>query len=169
MKIINKTDWNTKQLRKILVYGLKREGMLGKNLTVEVVHSKCSDKLFVGGYAYFGKGDYSSHSFICLKMPDFPTAQNILSTFKHELAHTRGIRHKDMFDKHPDISVEEITSSAIPLVLGKNVKPEKPVLSVIEKRKLKAERMLKKWQDKAKKAKSLEIKWAKKVKYYQGL
>jgi hypothetical protein len=99
MKILNHTDWDTKQLQKIFKWCLKQEGLTGKLLTIEVVNQKQSRTYpneFVSGYAYYGHGDFS-RNYIRIRIPKGAIHEfSVAGTILHELAHTRGVRHKEM-------------------------------------------------------------------------
>lgn len=159
MKIINETEYKTSQLKKILKYCLKLSGMTGQYLTVKVVVAR--QNRYVGGYAFYGKGDYS-HGTICLKIPDSQhliMSNDVANTFLHELAHTRGISHKDMIEPEIEDFGLETLEKRLP-------KPEKIKIPLPEQRYQKALRMVNKYKLQDKRTKLLLKKWEKKVKYY---
>lgn len=164
MKIKNSTEYRTKELRKIFQYCLNRTGQVGENLIVDVMpkgRNKC--RL---GYAYYGKGDFGRRNLITVFMPRviYNTVE-LVNVFLHELAHTRGIRHKEMLE--PDVQAEELYD-VLPLAIFPKEVKEKPVLSLVEKRHQKALKMQNKYEMLVKTHKKLLAKWTKKVKYYEG-
>ena len=102
MKIINKTSWDAKSIKKLLTVALRRnekiEGRLTQRnyLEVEIVYSRIKhwlpdpNKSF-SGYAYIG-GKYMR-----LRIPKKIVDPRMLARiFDHELYHIRGFRHRQM-------------------------------------------------------------------------
>lgn len=165
MKIKNSTHYKTKDLRKIFTYCLKRSGMVGDNLIVDVLDRGRNTRRLA--YAYYGHGDFSRrNNLITVFMP--PVVKNtveLVNTFLHELAHTRGIHHKEMYE--PDVKDAELVD-VLPIVIFPKEAEEKPILSLVEKRHQKAIRMQNKYQKAVKDNQKLLAKWTKKVKYYEA-
>ena len=108
MKIENKTTWDTKQIKKILLECCERFG-IDKDKRVKIIYRGRRYHQGVGGYAYYNS------NFICLKFPNtcyVPSAEGrselqqvrivngkeVASTFVHEALHNQNIRHKDMLE-----------------------------------------------------------------------
>jgi len=164
MKIINKTAYQTKVIRTVLSWTLKKQGLLGKNLVVEVGTSHRSSKTFIGGYAYYGRGDFSHRNFIYLKFPkEIVITKNVVDTFSHELAHTRGIHHSDLLE--PNTNADEFMD-VLPLTIPKKACPVRK-----DPKQLRYENAISKvkaYQTKLKRTNSILKKWQKKVSYYKN-
>lgn len=168
MKIENKTRYQMKEIKRVLKWCLDFTGMDGKNLTVRLVYRRynCAPK-FVSGYAYYGRGDYSGRNFILLRLPkkkEDVFGHAIATTFIHELAHTRGIHHRDMsVDEEAIIRHEFWQQNPFTAVEYSKPKKKNPVESRYENAKAK----VKEYQSKVKRTQNLLKKWQKKVQYYQ--
>lgn len=168
MKILNHTDWDTKQLQRIFKWCLKQEGLTGKLLTIEVVNQKQTRTFpteFVSGYAYYGSGDFS-RNYVRIRIPKGAIHEfSVAGTVLHELAHTRGVKHKEMGRDfyHGKLDAESYGSEAL---LQK--KPAKPKQDIKAIRKAKAEAKVKEYEHKLKRTQTILKKWKKKVKYYQN-
>lgn len=163
MKILNKTSYLTKDISQILNWCLKKEGMVGKNLVVEIIETRRvydSHRDFVGGYAYYGEGDFNQRNYIMLKLAKRGTfkAFDLAHTFIHELAHTRGVKHSEMgiFPEENDVPDMEIRKKSI---------PQKKDFRIL--RYENAIKKSKEYERKMKRTQNLMRKWQKKVKYYQ--
>lgn len=163
MKILNKTSYSTKDISQILNWCLKREGMVGKNLVVEIIETRRvydSHRDFVGGYAYYGEGDYNQRNYIMLKLAKRGTfkAFDLAHTFIHELAHTRGVKYEEMEiyleeDEVPEMQINK-----------KNVPQKKDFRAARYENAIKKS---KEYERKVKRTQNLLKKWNKKVRYYQ--
>jgi hypothetical protein len=95
MKIINETEWDTRQLRRVFSAVLREsnrvEGQHNYTLSVHVVRARGRT---VSGYAYFHSGRMK----LRLPSPKHGALDTILVgwLFDHELAHCRGHAHKVM-------------------------------------------------------------------------
>ena len=113
MKIINKTDWETEDLKKILTRALNEDDKIeGKyryrsQLKVEIVYSKgprrwvveyykkhdldLPERKWYSGYAYY------NGNLMRLRVPKKEISKVLLSKiFIHEMGHIRGFRHSGM-------------------------------------------------------------------------
>lgn len=104
MKVVNDTDYDTIEIRKIftkvLNYDEKVEGEIGRNL---YIHLKYSRSMWVSGRAWMNTG--SVEMFLPkltveygLRPGIFSLEQDIAFVFMHELQHCRGYRHRKIND-----------------------------------------------------------------------
>ena len=151
MKIVNKTQWRTEDLRKLFLAGMRERGTT-HDLTVTVGYSRTGR---VTGRARYGRfydkvGPHALGSAfrtryvpghtMTIRLPApgrvwklrvdgrWPE-QEIAAVFMHELAHNLGVRHRDM---HPDLRhcKQEITWADPTLSIRKaepKLKPDKAI------------------------------------------
>ena len=63
MEIKNKTEWNTKDLMKLIRAVAKKEGISLKKHIIEIIHSKNSDGYArITGFASVGRGTVTAHA-----------------------------------------------------------------------------------------------------------
>ena len=162
MKVINETNYSTRDLRKLFLAGLKHEGMDSKYYKIVVKYRREN-----GAYGY---GSYN-REWIQINLPKIQTnfpknshnglVKQVARTFIHEICHNRGLKHKEMDYDAID------TSWSDGYVL--RLKEEKPV----EEKDLQIERfehakkMLNKHESRLKRQKHIVNKWKQKVKYYE--
>lgn len=175
MRIVNKTKWNTKQLRTIFTKCLqeirKTEDIKWwRKLTVHVVWHR---SWWVGGYAYYNS------TLLIMKMPrksftepvrdglDF--TQAVADTFIHEFGHCFGIKHgpsrKTIEHVYRDWIKATFSNETYPLSLDKAEKVMKE--NVIVKRYNQAMANCTRAATRVKRAKTIFEKWTRKVKYYE--
>lgn len=98
MEVRNKTAYLTTDLRKFFLRGIRAEGMDPKGYCIVVEYR---------GYSrYRGWGSYGS-KWIKILLPDEPypnLVRDYAGVLVHEIAHNRGLRHKDMSYKGWDLS-----------------------------------------------------------------
>jgi len=153
MKVENHTIYNTRDLRKLFLAGLKHEGMDPKNYKIVVKYRKGRTY----GYAYYNR------KWIQINLPKECyqlSIKQVARTLVHEICHNRGLRHREMDYKTIDTSWAE----------GYSIRFEKPKE---KKRDIQLERfehakkMLDKYESKLKRQKNLVKKWKRKVYYYE--
>jgi len=172
MKVINKTDYDTRYLRSLFIKCEKHEGTNHKYRNVKVIYAHT---YWVGGYAW-----YNSRS-VVMKLPKRRTIkmtnyhpgdkkievgvsnQRIAQTYIHEVGHNLGLHHKDM-PRSSTIDVSWLPDEFIPLKKSKAAKP-KP--NIVEVRAIKAQKKFDEWSKKLARAKTFVKKYRAKVKYYE--
>lgn len=173
MKIINKTNYDTRYLRSLFIKCEKHEGTNYKYREVEV---RYSHSWRVGGYAYYNS------RYIVMKLPKRHTikiseyytgkkreeeqgawSQRVAQTYIHEVGHNLGLHHKDM----PNSSMIDVSWLSDELLPLKKLKATKPKPNIIEVRANHAQNKLDEWNKKLIRAKTFVKKYRKKVKYYE--
>jgi len=130
MKVENKTRWDTRDLRKFFLAGLKALGA-SKDKTIIVKYNRSTrarGEEYVSGHAYYPSWYNREGDEIQLNIPreEFDLF-SLAQVFEHEIGHTLGVRHKDM------LPVDELTPTWHEgLILRK--KESKSQLSKEEKR-----------------------------------
>jgi hypothetical protein len=176
MKINNKTNYPTRELKKVFdrcIKELVRTNRCSltrfKNLDVKIttrrVHSNTSSS-FIGGYAYY-------NSCWCeIKLPNkgkplFGT--EIADTFIHEIGHCLGIKH-NAYGCYND-TIEHFYKDWIDRTFKDMMIPPKEIKKVIvnhvDVRYQRAKSNLEKAETRLKRAKTIFKKWTNKVKYYE--
>ena len=161
MKIVNKTKYSTRFLRKIFIACEKHEGTNWKHRQVEVRPKKGPRIHAFAGY---------NARYVVMKLPITPNDNeygsnkyHLARVYIHEVGHNLGLRHKDMLS-HYGIDVSWLgNNEPIPL---KTVKA-KVKIPVIKQREVHAIKKLEEWEKKLKRAKTLVRKYKMKVKYYE--
>jgi hypothetical protein len=160
LDIENKTRWSTYDLRGFFLAAMKERGI--DTLTVEVVYGR--------GDHVGGRGSYHL-PWIKLMIPSGPeiNMRQLAQVTLHEIDHTLGLDHKDMVDWweieptfHEGLSIrwkETPKKTAEQRVAART--------AAVEQRAAHARGMLKKARTRLKRAKTIEAKWAKKVRYYE--
>jgi len=194
LKLTNKTQWDTKDLRKFVLAGLKAEvGEWVGNYVVKIKNYRgrrtgygyyhfnemglCPDaprrvaRLFSDGKLYFQRHSPSWHG----KKPDglcvalemsADEMRSMAVTLAHEADHNKNIRHRDMND-----SAREVEWADRLIAKGFRIKVARPTPK--KKRDLQAERaahaekMLAEHEKKLAREKKLVTKWRRKVRYYE--
>jgi len=179
MRVINKTSWSTKDLKRVFKLVCKEETFTPK--IVEVVYSGKE------GY-YSGLGQYD-YGWIRLRVPNSKKVAgsngkvsyeplkelntNVIAyIFAHEIQHNIGLHHREMNSKR-FWNQEEEQKLIIPYVKGltikrKEVKP-KTKKDIKQLRYEHAIIMLRKYELKIKRIGNLIKKWQRKVNYYKKL
>ena len=174
MKMVNKTNLNTKQLKAFVRQVAIHESMSPadiKQLQVFVVYRKRSSNWrenYVTGYAYYNTPKMYL-KFVKGVMPD---KVQMAKTVAHELVHTQGVHHgKAMNNKWYGWAEgwQEHWAWANELILtmnaSKDVKPSRnqKLLSNVSH----CLKMMIVWERKAKIAKTKQLIWKRKLSYYQ--
>lgn len=154
LKIKNETDYETRDLRKIFLECMKREGVQRCNLTVR--YSRCD---LVHGSAYYNSTRVNM--FLPKKNP------NIIGTaqvFIHELGHNRGLKHREMVELSK-IDCSWIMGFKIDKKIPKDLK--KIPKDLKKERHEHAKKKLKQLTSRLKLMQTLIKKWQRKVRYYE--
>lgn len=166
MKILNKTHWNSEQI-KALLYAVARQEQLPGDFTRRL---HCTIKYRRNG-GYGGSAFYNSH-YMKLKMPrtgpvDSVTVAKIMA---HEMAHCQGVKHRQMHG--PRYSWEdgwrEIWAMANNYTIeAKAVVANERSLTTSSDQMEKCRLMIGKWERKAQLAKTYIKKWSRRLAYYE--
>ena len=100
MKIINKTHWQTKHIRKFLAKAARLEDRTRqdlKRLTVTVVHTR---ERFTGDNCSSGWASYDGRIMRIRIAKINPDKIDLAHVCVHEFAHSRGLRHRQMNNAH---------------------------------------------------------------------
>jgi hypothetical protein len=170
MKIENHTAYDTRALRKLFAECEKhifREYLKHGERKDRHICVKYTRKCFAKGWAYYN----SRYIEILLPRPDQlgPDAlvqagmRRVAQVYLHEVGHNMGLKHAQM-KKHWNINVEWMPDEFLPLA---PVKAAKPKPNIVEVRAAHAQAKLDEWTKKVNRAKTLQKKWQKKVKYYE--
>jgi hypothetical protein len=174
MKLVNKTDWDSKQLKTIFIKCLqeirKTEDLKRwRKLVVYIVWHK---SWWVGGCAY-----YHSTS-LTMKLPRKPIdgtyrdgmdfVQNIVDIFIHEFGHCLGIKHgpqhKKLEHMYRDWIKETFSNEKYPLLIReKKVTKENAIVKKYQQAVVNCAKATTRF----KRAKTILEKWTRKVKYYE--
>ena len=160
MKVINKTNYDTRYLRSLFIKCEKHEGTNHKYREVEVLNKK--------GGGVSGKAWLSSR-YVNMYLPSHnrgmgnANTHSVAQVYIHEVGHNLGLRHKDMASVS-SIDVSWLPNESIPLKKSKATKP-KP--NIIEVRANHAQKKLDEHLRKLKREKNLVKKYQRKVKYYE--
>lgn len=174
LTIENKTNYKTKDLRKLFLECMKREGV--QNCYVKVKYSR---KSYINGYAW-----YNSYNVVMFfrKTKIFHiagsngteykrreitelTPEEIVRTsqvFIHELGHNRGLRHDEMVS-----SFNMDCSWTNEFQIRTNEKKPKPKRNLKQERYEHSQKKVKQLTTKLKRNQTLLKKWKKKVRYYE--
>lgn len=190
MKIENKTNYDTRYLRRLFLACEKYQGTNPKYQMVKVSYARGNRIRAEAWYNCYGiyirlPKNYRGHSITSIprwasgegrrrlteaikkqkeKYPIEPIpARELAQIYIHELCHNQGLHHKDM-EHWWDIDVSWLPDETIPL---KVEKPAKPKPNIIVLRAAKAQKKLDEWQKKLKRAKTHTKKYRTKVKYYE--
>ncbi|NIR14587.1 MAG: hypothetical protein GWN86_11860, partial [Desulfobacterales bacterium] len=162
----NKTDYCTKDLRRIFLRGIKEMGA-SPNRTIEVEYGRTPRHDSTGqssGMASIVGG------WMVLRLPhpgkmDF---KDFILTFEHELAHNLGVKHDEM-EAGTYLCQGPLPKWAEGMTLGvKKPKPKPTMDDKVQKREEHVRRMVERWERKLKLAKTKLAHWKRKLKYYEG-
>ena len=171
MKVINKTNWDTKYLRSLflecekhifqtyLVHGERKD----RHIIIKYKKGK-----YVAGYAWFHSNSIVmklprliSTRYGC-KITNTINARSIARVYLHEVGHNIGLAHKQM-GNIKNIDVSWCSDEIIPQKATK----QKPKKNIIGERAVKAQKKLDEWTKKLNRAKTYVKKYQKKVRYYE--
>lgn len=182
MKLVNKTRWNTADLRAFIGRVAQDELPAAgrKRLHVTVQTTRLPRKT-ARGYAYYGTPEHPGRVTIMLPLPEDATSGldyiYLATLVAHELAHSRGARHRQInksaiYDPRyaADASREYYAwAMTLPIKPAAPQAPRKAIPKTVAiNRKLEACRAkVKQYETKLKRTQTLLRKWNRKVRYYQ--
>lgn len=154
MKVTNKTEFRTDDLRKIFKAGLIAEGAEYKRYWITVRKSR----KHITGSTW-----YTSHN-ISINLPSDAgeRLRYLAQVFVHEIGHTLGLRHSEMTHYYT-IKIPWLNG----MVLRKKTVKVKPKEDLRTKRYQHALKMFKSHKSNLKREENLVKKWGRKVKYYE--
>ena len=169
MKITNRTHWQTAQLRAIIsrVAQDELDPPHRKRLRAEVTYNKARGQ----GGCCSGWAPYHGN-FVRLMVPsDTVDRVDFAHLVAHEMAHSRGLHHRDMKTRRYSRKAEgwrEYYAWAAELPLERKALKAKPAPMERSTAKLvHALAQLRRWESKVKRASTGARKWRGKVRYYQ--
>lgn len=168
MRVNNKTDWDTRDLRRVFTAVLqenrKHEGPFARTLNITVVPARYGG--YYSGYAYFNTGSMR----LRLPRPKHGALDvfKLAHLFEHELAHCRGYRHKGMCTLN---DWRHAKPESYPGLIGMTVRATPPkVRPKVDHRQRRYARTLakiKSWKTKAKRAATALKKLERQRRYYE--
>lgn len=179
LRIDNRTNYRTEDLRVLIAEALERDGLGSRGVRVEVRRARQSTR--VTGYAW-----YHSRRMV-LRVPDGETISSgtrtkrvpwlvmpekirddLAAVTMHEAAHCRGVRHKDMHDaRHWCHSGHEDVRWASAYQIRAVPPPEpKPKENLVAKRAAHVAKQLARAERRLKLARTIAAKWRRKAAYY---
>lgn len=169
ISLVNTTHWNTRDLRKLIAAGLRANGMEPAGYPVGVEYRRRRGR---HGYGWVGARGFTLRlpgRTECLQRaqvfgtaPDHLDGKNLAHTINHEIAHNRGLRHRDMgYGIGTDWAKGFVVRWTPPV--KKTITTEERIVA----REAHAARMLAKAETRLKRAKTIYRKWAQKVRYYE--
>lgn len=177
MKIINKTIYDTRYLRRLFlecekhIFATYLKHGESKHRKVTIKYGRFHNNCGVSGYAYYK----SCTMAILLPRPRPPIipisklyvkARIVAQTYLHEVGHNIGIHHNQMgtITKYGNWDISWWPDELVPT----KVIAEKPKPNIIELRAAKAQRKLEEWENKVKRAGKLVKKYRQQVRYYES-
>lgn len=154
MKVINHTDYETKDLKAIFVRACKEEGT-DTDREVTIVYGK----KWISGVATL------SGTYVKMRLPKNRnkfSRKSLAQVFIHEIGHNLGLLHSDMVN-HRQIPVDWVYEYP----LRKAQLKEKPVRNLKQERYDHAKKTLETKEKIAKRLTNQIKKWKKKIKYYE--
>jgi len=168
LRIVNETLWNTRDVRRFTLAGLKAEvGEWWGTYLVEVKHLKRGQNR--RGWGYVGR----NHMCLFVRKPKSDDdmiadcyLESLAVTLAHEADHNKGEKsHRVIDDGEREIEwVGQLVKDGF--VLHSNLPKRRPVVDVQAKRAVHAQKMLETHESKLKREQKLVRKWRQKVRYY---
>lgn len=166
MKLINRTRYDTRALRRIVtaVHGVmaKTEGRLPTWRTLRVHVETGRPKYHE--WAISGRADLNG-GWVLLRLPrpdrHHVSANRLAWLVEHELYHAYGRRHGTFREESPEWWTQHVGCDPVPLR-----RPPAP-RDVVGERRLRAERLLRKWERRLKLARTKVRQYQKQVRYYE--
>jgi len=179
MKLINKTNWNTRDLRKFVNLVTKHEGFKPRTIEFITRNSNVRGRAVVNGswirLNTFSNGRESilADNGVAVNR-DCDTIEgmrllHLAGTLSHEIAHNRGLRHNTMNCNrfHNESVLQSDYGFLNNIVIRKQVQEEKPKMDKVLQRKLNAIKRVEELTKTIKRKTNALKKWQRKVKYYQ--
>ncbi len=183
MRLVNNTNWDSSDLKKLCLAVIKKVGARGvtKYVTVETATGRFTTQQKDAKNLYSGRASisggwivmrvpqpmrnicvgFANHGYAYEKRPEKFCVERFAQVLEHEIGHNLGLRHDNMASSWK-LSVGYVKDFV--------VNPKKIIMKVkqnlVEKRRNHAESMLKMAATRLKRARTLHDKWKKKVKYY---
>ncbi len=168
MRMVNETQYDGRALRMFLYAACKAEGM-DTNRTIHVKYARANARTI--GWGRYPSGLLSNDGrFIRLLLPRDGNFDPHYwgRVMAHELAHNRGVRHREMLGGCIIPTPEECpTPWAEGIVVPHNDPKAKPKADPVVTRADRAAANLARAEARLKRAKALHRKWAAKVAYYE--
>lgn len=164
MRLINKTAYDTKDLRKFIAACIRHMGS-SPDTEITVVYRRGTSDFVTGWATYTG-----FKMRLRLPKPGKLRLIDLAYVLEHEVSHNLGVRHSEMsrecFNCHPS-STDQLPTWAVGLNIAVKAPKAKPTMEDrVAKRAAKAVAMLKKWDRKLKLAQTMRLKWCRKVNHY---
>ena len=187
MKIINKTNWQTLDLKRILTKALNEDDKIegkcknSKYLEVEIVDCPKSPKWVIEHYKKCGMGfpqgrrAYTGNAFLNgynmkMRLPENEIdKRKLVKLFRHELTHIRGYKHNKMIYWLSDNDIGNWMDSDINYPIRQKENKTKPKVDLQTKRYEHVMRILKAKKSQLKRLQNQIKKWSHKRKYYEGV
>jgi len=160
MEVDNKTCYDTKDLCKLIRRGLKESGMDPAPYQITVVHAR--QNAYISGWGRYG------HPRIHLRLPrqDLSVGE-LANVLEHEIAHNRGIRHRDMSRDCHSCHSKEVPAWAAGLVIrSRPIRSGLTTQERVERRETHARAMLARWERRMRLTRTMLSKWKRRVAYY---
>lgn len=174
MKIENKTSWDTKDIKKLFNFISKKEGITPYKIIIKYARDGiyimtgrawCNSRV-IEMFLQNKERVYNDNKFTGIKelqILESDNIRNITSTYIHELAHLRGVQHKEM-----KITIDEGLKNQIKnFTIKRKVIKQKPKTDLQVKRYENVQRHIKDKQIKIKRLTNSLKKWKQKQKYYE--
>ena len=166
MKIVNKTAWETKCLKKIFSRCMVEINKTDRKVITKVYVNHHKGQHWVGGHAHYGGSTLT----MLLPNPERgTTARKVADTFIHEVGHCLNIRHNKNNDTiehyYKEFMDKEFVDEKYPMLV-KVVKPKAKV-DIQELRYERAKNNLEKALTRFGRARTILKKWQGKVKRYE--
>lgn len=173
LRLTNATHFDTRDLRALVGAGLRA---LGDDRTyhVTVTYTRGGAAGFTSGYAYYGTGRIRlsvpkrDEGAVLAELPE-PVRIDLARTLAHEIAHTNGVRHREMHGELKRCCRGGSDDVAVPWADGLPVraKAPKPKADPLVAREAKALAMLERWTRKARLAATKVRKYRKELERVQ--
>lgn len=164
IKLVNRTRWNTRDIRRLVTAGLKAE--VGEWFGTYTVVIKTRRGRVRGYGTYDGR-------WMQLMMPKDGEeiagdgVRRIARTIAHEVMHNKGVRsHREIDDSERDLAWADVLIAA-GFVIHRNVPAKKGPVDHQARRAAHAQVMLKQHERALKREKKLVSRWRQKVRYYE--
>jgi hypothetical protein len=166
MKIINHTKYDTRDIIKLVNRVAQDELNPGglKNARITIKYRRNGG---IGGWCYYGTVQHPNVR-MRLQLPRTKLdVESLAMVIAHELAHARGVKHRDMNAKRYKWAEgwRELYTYAKDFPIGVKADPPKPTLDEKRQKELvKAQKMVTAWTTKSKRAATTLKKWQRKAK-----